>query len=336
LFTFLHVLLKISVLEKIKLSIVASISVKGQECISEFINYWSQFLSSEIDLIICVNNSFSFKNTNPYVKVVEYSDNNGMFKFKIQQKKYFAVINNNSNYCLFIHERIVPNDHYFFASLIQKLLQENPDYVAFTIKNLDLSTSLPELYLDLNSDIDNDFYNYLIGLNNSRGCVFNNNKIPAVNGAAFLLSKNYLHLLNNNFRWGEMEDLKLSFDLFKRNLKGLFFNQSFLVSKVYKPGLRNTDKFILLIHYLFKFFYLFFIPFPKIISVYSNIDYLDLIELLKSKKRFVLIDLLHKPFHTSIYKNSLEKVFTTLRSLDESLELKYEITPLGYKISLDD
>lgn len=318
------------------ISIIASISVKSLDEIKQFVKSWSIYLNSKIDLIVCVNDICGFINNYKYVKIVEFNDNKGMFEFRIQQKKYFAAKNSNSDYMLFIHERIIPDNVNFFTNLLGFIKSNDFDYFTFVIKNIDNSISLPKIYLDLSSNLKQDFFSYLTNLNKSRGCLFKSNSIPSINGAAFLLKKERINLLDNNYRWGEMEDLKLTFDLFSNNFQGLIYEDNFLLTKVFKPRLKETNKLVLFVHRVFKIIYFPLFLFSKINTVYSNINFQMNLALIHQKKNFFLIDLLHKPFHTTIYKNSLEKILTAFRSLDENIELKVERKFFGFIISINE
>ena len=133
-----------------------------------------------------------------------------------------------------------------------------------------------------------------------------------------------------------MEDKKLTFDLFKFNSKGLVYKNDLLLTNIFKPELKQTNKAVLYLHKVFKLVYFPFFLFPNINTVYSKINFQKEVFLLKRNNKIYLIDLLHKPFHTTIYKNSLEKTLTTFRSIDETIELRVEKNFLGYKISIDE
>lgn len=318
------------------ISIIAAISVKSSEDIKKFVATWLMYLGSKVDLIVCVNSRYDYDEEVDYVKIVEFNDSRGMFKYNIQQKKYFAAKYSTSEFLFFIHDRIIINNANFFLDLLEFLKSERPDYLSFLIKNVDGTDSLPKLYMDLNSELESDFYLYLINLRKSRGCIFGNNNVPSINGAAFLLNKNQIKLLDNNYRWGEMEDQKLTFDLFVSKCNGQVYINDFLLTKAYKPELKDPDYYILFAHNLVKLFYSPFFMLYGFKTVYSRINYKKELDCLKRMKSMKIIDFLHKPFHTTIYDNSLEKILTSFRSIEEEIELKVEKKFWGYKITIDE
>lgn len=319
------------------ISVIATISVKNLIEINDFIDSWRVYLDDNIELIVCVNNLYRFNQKIKKVKVVEFPDNRGMFQFKIQQKKYFAGKQSSSDFLFFIHDRITPKDFLFFSKLKKYLKLNKPDYLTFIIKNTDGSNSLSPIYMDMNSVLNTSFYSYLNNLKFSRGCVFSKNHVPSINGGAFLISKDSLNYINNNYSWGEMEDQKLTFDLFLNSKKGYVFTDDFLLTKVYKPSnLKRPSNTVLILHFLIRLVYYKIRLLTNYITIYSNIDYKEELFKLKKNKELKLIDFSHKPFHTTIYLNSLEKILTCFRSIDCHIDVIIEKKIWGYLIKINE
>ena len=191
--------------------------------------------------------------------------------------------------------------------------------------------------MDMNSDLTTSFYSYLNNLKFSRGCITTKNHFPSINGGVFLLSKDSLNFINNNYSWGEMEDQKLTFDLFLNSKKGSVFNDDFLLTKTYKPSnLERPSKTAVFLHFLIRLAYYKIRILTNYVTIYSNIDYKEQLNKLKKNKELKLIDFSHKPFHTTIYLNSLEKILTCFRSIDSHVDVIIEKKIWGYLIKINE
>ena len=123
-------------------------------------------------------------------------------------------------------------------------------------------------------------------------------------GVHFLSQKDSLNYINNNYSWGEMEDQKLTFDLFLNSKKGYVFTDDFLLTKVYKPSnLKRPSNTVLILHFLIRLVYYKIRLLTNYITIYSNIDYKEELFKLKKNKELKLIDFSHKPIsHNNISK----------------------------------
>ena len=94
------------------------------------------------------------------------------------------------------------------------------------------------------------------------------------------------------------------------------FTDDFLLTKVYKPSnLKRPSNTVLILHFLIRLVYYKIRLLTNYITIYSNIDYKEELFKLKKNKELKLIDFSHKPFHTTIYLNSLEKFLHALGPL---------------------
>jgi hypothetical protein len=310
----------------------------NKKLLEDCYNSWSTYFQPGVELYVSgpneILNKFGFIER---TAVVDYStDAHSHYgSYFINKKKYFSAKNISSKYLLFIHERIVI-DYNIKLKLLEELKSGEFDFGCCQVLNTDGSLSVGPLYLD----------DQCMGLSLIDALILKKRLVSkkkqrynliGLNGAQFFIKREYLHFLNSQFAWGEMEDDILSFEL--KDKKGVFLNDVSLRTVSRKNWLTKSTllfkinlSFYLLLCRLLSYVVSLLVRITSkhtlVISAASKPSY-KLIESLEAGKKIIFIDPMHKRFFTEEYGISFEKLSTILRAsgkgrfIENSEELFY-------------
>lgn len=302
------------------------------------INEWERFFQLGVNLFLCGPEKLLGKSF-PIDSIIHYDENvrNGCF-FNINKKKHTALKTVKFEYSLVVHDRFYPaNDFkYIFNDF---LLVNNPDFGGLDIYNVDGTLSLTELRLKKYC-LDNHLSESLNKKGRLVTCVSDltaSNRI-GINGGAFFINNKSISILNRPFRWSEMEDDVMSFDL--QLQKGLWFSTSNLFTIVQKniPFQSDFKNYKLTLKYYFygifcsllsKLLNICYFKKSFFVSVSSKFD----LNILDDKSHFFIVDPIHKFYSAEHLISAPEKVLCRLRANNIDIDISVKSNLLGWEFS---
>lgn len=299
--------------------------------------YWCKEFTYGIDLFLCGPQK-NLINLVPQKAIIDYDEiinkeKNEMKFFSINQKKFFATQNVNTEYIFLVHDRLFPSED-FKKTVEKRLTRSEPDFGSCDIVNISGEISVTELRLKkniLNLSLTDALFI------ESRLVCNKNNKLSsdkiAINGGAFFIKTTLSKLLTRPMKWSQMEDDILSFDLM--NYNGIWIEDTNLITKDLKGNINKQYGFSLKVKYLIYYLVCLILKYTvkltrnkyKIYTISENISDFNLLN-----QNFILIDPLHRMYDTNLFKSTLEKVMTRMNVLSNGyLPIKILKTKLGWK-----